>query len=545
MIRRVPGVVWGATAAFMLLLIAWSLLAPTGRAPDEAAHADLVLELASGASYPDYDGRHPSQAVVNVWIAHGLAGQSGGLTPESATDRGHRKDFEQWGGDEPTASLNQMPQHPPLYYWVTSSALRLERKLSPGSQPVSLDWEWHLLRLINVAMLTPLPVLAWAAASKLGTGDRAAIGAAFVPLAVPQLTHIGASINNDNLLILLAAVLAVLVASVLRGDLSRRTAASIAVVASLALLTKAFALALVPWVVLAYLSQAWKRREQLRHVLTVAMIAVLPAIVVGAWWPVHNLMRHGQAFPSSLDPAFATSPPGFTPDPIGYARDFVPSIIQRFWGDFGSFEAQLPLIVVASLTVLAFAAAVAALAPGRTDRGPQALLPRRVLLLFLAPLGLLLGAVTVHAYDLYQSSGKTPFIQGRYLFSAIIPFAVMVAIGLARLFRRWMPCVLVGVVTVVQLDGMYVALRTWWAEPAAPVKRSVAAMLAWSPWPQPVVAALAVLGLATWIFTASRCTRAAFETPPVTEDSRAPHAGADAQHDHRRSGSPPPGPIRP
>ena len=104
---------------------------------------------------------------------------------------------------------------------LTGSTLRLSRNLIPGSGAAALDRDWYVMRLFNVMMLVPLPLLAWAAARRLHVGEAAAITASVVPLAVPQLLHIGSSINNDNLLVLLCSILAVLVAqcsTVMTGD---------------------------------------------------------------------------------------------------------------------------------------------------------------------------------------------------------------------------------------------------------------------------------------------------------------------------------------
>ena len=43
-----------------------------------------------------------------------------------------------------------------------------------------------------MALVLPLPLLAWATARRMGRrGDRAAVVAALKPLALPQLTYIG------------------------------------------------------------------------------------------------------------------------------------------------------------------------------------------------------------------------------------------------------------------------------------------------------------------------------------------------------------------
>ena len=61
-----------------------------------------------------------------------------------------------------------MPQHPPLYYEAMAGVLRVERWLLPGDDLPPLDREIGLLRLANVLLLVPLPLLAWAIVRRLG-----------------------------------------------------------------------------------------------------------------------------------------------------------------------------------------------------------------------------------------------------------------------------------------------------------------------------------------------------------------------------------------
>jgi hypothetical protein len=277
-----PPVLWAVTGLFGLLLVGWSLLAPLSRAPDEFDHMDLVLQQATGAAYPSYNGRHVSKGVDRVFWVYTPGFLGHWLTVEDAPPRGARETLAEWGGDGPSATPNQIPQHPPLYYKAVSSALRVERKVIPGNAP--LEDEWWFLRLVNVLIVLPIPPLAWLATRRLGAGKLAALTAAAIPLAVPQLTHIGGSINNDNLLILLGAILAALLAGVLGGRARIVDAIAIGVVTGLALLTKAFALAFIPWIALVYGYRAWRVRAARKEYTVALLVAGFVVAVVGAWW---------------------------------------------------------------------------------------------------------------------------------------------------------------------------------------------------------------------------------------------------------------------
>ena len=169
--RGIPRSVRAVTALFGALLLAYSLLTPLGEAPDEAAHADLVLHLATGAPYPNYDGRNLGKAVQFGSSAYRPMPGTRVLTPEDAPDRAERRDFEDFGGDVAGRTPNAILQHPPLYYRITSLAVRAERFLLPGTGLPPLDREWSMLRLISVLMALPLPLIAWATARRIGAAD--------------------------------------------------------------------------------------------------------------------------------------------------------------------------------------------------------------------------------------------------------------------------------------------------------------------------------------------------------------------------------------
>ena len=285
---------------------------PQNEAPDEPAHADLVFHLATGAPYPRFDGRRMEFGVNRMCTLYAAAvracparGEVVTLTAkrrhvaEQAPDRGGRPGYDELRVDRAGGPVNQMPQHPPLYYRLMSTGLRVERALLPD---LSYDREFGLLRLANVALLAPLPLLCWWAARRLGLADVVGSTAALVPFAIPQLAHIGSTINNDNLLTLLTSCLIVLLAGVLRGDLSRRTAAGVGLVTGLALLTKAFALVL-PLVVVAAYAVGWRTTKRTRAAGEGLLLAGVLTAAVSAWWYLANLFRGDGLAPSVEDAA--------------------------------------------------------------------------------------------------------------------------------------------------------------------------------------------------------------------------------------------------
>jgi small subunit ribosomal protein S36 len=506
--------VWAVTVVFALLLALWSTLAPLGQAPDEPVHADIVDLIARGHSYPDFNQRHTSTAIIAAFLDYTPALSGRWLTPESAPPRSHRKTFAEFGGAKPSPFINQIPQHPPLYYWLTGFALRVERAVAPGP-PAPLDREWNVMRLMNVAMVVWLPLLTWLAARRLGTTAPIATSAAIVPLTIPALVHVGGSINNDNLLIVLSAVVAALVAGVLRSDGRRTVAVLLGVFAGLAFLTKALAPALLLWIPLAYGYQIWRDRSRWRRSVECIAIAEILALLIGGWWPVRNALRGYGFFPTVLGGFLLRSD---TKQYQGnYWQFFWSRLVERFW-----FDGGMTLLVVGIATALALTAIVLAFVrkPDGVRSGSDGGPTRGQLAVFGSVFLIMLTGIAYNAYSAHSRRGTIAGIQGRYLFVAVVPFAVVVATGTARVLGRWAPVAMFGAALVMQVDAARVSLRKWWAEPNASLRRSVSAMIHWSPWPSLLTYAVGVTLAVSVIATALllvRSARSPLKSSPTIE----------------------------
>jgi 4-amino-4-deoxy-L-arabinose transferase-like glycosyltransferase len=388
----------------------------------------------------------------------------------------------------------------------------------PGE--LSVDTELAYLRLLNVLIVLPLPWLAWLAARRMRLGDDVAVVAALVPLAVPQLTHIGGTLNNDNLFVVLASALMALLAGVVQGDRSRRTLLLVGVVTGLALLTKGFGVVLPPVVLVAYLvgrrtpgsGPAWWRdwrdwRDWRAVVPAVGALAV--GFVVSGWWYLGNLAATGQIMPSIEDQRLSARnrPPGFHPRLGEYVGSAASRLVEGFWGAFGWRRVELPTVVSVAATVLCVAAAAVAIA-----RPP---VPRRMLGVLLAPVALLVAFVLVRSAVIYRDSGRLAFQQGRYLFAGLTAAGAVVAVGVVHLLGA--RAVRATVTGVLVLQGLAVAwcLEGWWGADGVPVE-SLQAVVAWSGWPDPiaiVLLALAPLALAALTHDAWRHPATAVAVP--------------------------------
>lgn len=533
----IPSEVAAVTILFALILGFWSVAVPRFRAPDEPAHLDLVLFLAEDYPYPQFDGRFVGRAVGLSRDPYLIARDADWpkFSADAAPPRAGRPDVWDLGGTDPDPGAratpsdahlagapfvyNQQPQHPPLYYKAMALALRVERYVVPGTRPPPLDRELAFLRLLNALLICPLPALAWLTAKRMGAGHRAALTASVLPLGLPQLTHIGSTLNNDNLLTLLAAVLAALLAGVARGRRSAWTDLMVGATLGLALLTKAFALTLVPWVIGAY-ALAWFAGSPHRRAVTIGLVrAGTLALVVGAWWWLRNLSRHGELASTSETLTRATAhADGFEIDGVKFVGRFVVWMASRSWVwiGFRSPKVQLPGPLIAVLTVLALAAVVIAVLTAR--RGPAVTGPlRRELLLALVPITLLFVVVARRAWGLQVTTGGYAFIQGRYLYAGIVPLMALVAIGANRVLGRRTPFALFALSMLLQGWTLLRVLHTAWEGPS--VLAQLDSMLAWNAWPASVTVVMSFAAAAALIVAAQLIQRA----------SRATESGREVQ----------------
>jgi hypothetical protein len=541
-------------------LLTYALVYPTWTGYDEAQHVDMVYGLQHGAGWPGPGEKTMMQGVTATsddfdrgrFAQMFLHGQKrAGAAPFVEIDpipRETRKSFDEMGGAAPVTDQrlsNQMIQHPPLVYAVGAGLL----SAVPGSQDWAYDQQVFLLRLLNIALVAPLPVLAWLAARRFGLAEPLAQAAALLPLAIPGLTRVGSSFNNDGIIILSTSVLTVLLVGVMRGDLRLRTSAWVAVWLGVALLSKAFALTLPVVIAAAYLVGARAARsdgrdgapvsparvghrrataERLRVGVTSlpwkpALLAIGLGLTLGGWWWVRNVVLYGAVSPNgwAMDPP--RREPLLLPESFfTWFWYFFRVMISRFWGGLGLFEPpQLSPIAIVTATVTVTACCVAAIArrprlrlrtgaehhekavSNRSAFGPPA-----ALVVLLLPMAFTYLMVGQRSYAEYERYIRGIAVQGRYLYLGLVGLAVVAVIGLHRLLggrdRLAPPVMLAGALTMQALGLLAVCSYYWLPRQVAFTPAGLADIVAgiarWAPFPTGVTvtvfALTAVLTLA-------------------------------------------------
>ncbi|WP_416210913.1 DUF2142 domain-containing protein [Frankia sp. Cr2] len=505
--RQTPGHIWLVTGLFSILLACWSVLVPQYHAPDEPNQVDAIMRIVQGDGWP-----RPGNAFVTADGVGAIAVSPFGspadpydltvdpIPERDAVARSARPAWDRLASPgQPPGSIQQLVQHPPLYYWMNATILAA---FPAGGDTLRWDVTIGLLRMISVLMVAPLPLLAHAATRRLHPSPVAATVASLTPFAVPQLVHIGSSVNNDNLLILLGALVTVAVTHILTGDTSARTAGWTGLLTGLALLTKAFAVVLVAMVAGAYVI-IWLRGARPSR-WSIALCSSM-IVAAGGWWWLVNIIRWG---------TFQPRTPGFPPGRyIGsnwtvYWNWMSQGLLGRWWGSIGWYEVDLPLPLVfaASGVVAGLAACAVIRAAGWTDRTNLAFM--------LWPTIALLVVVAVGAAMHVAATGYITGISGRYLFTGFTGIAVLVGIGTATLrprSARWMPLALLTAAIGMQGESISEVVTYFWRPPAGGVTDAWDAMTAWSPWPVVGVEVFFVSAVVLTVVTAVAVTRACRE----------------------------------
>lgn len=459
-VTRAPGLpvaVWLLLVLQTALLLCVGVVYPSFQSPDEATHLDYVLAHRHGEWWDGPGDRFVQSGVLRAFASvpptHSERHQSDAHMP---TPRGERRSFDELGtAPAPPQSLpNQMVQHPPLYYGLAAGY----SWLIPGFSGLGFDVQVFWLRLLSTLLLAPVPLLLFLTGRRLLRSDTAALAAAALPLAVPSYLRTGSSVNNDALLVLGGAVLALLLAKVLAGDLRTRTAALVGLTWAAMLLTKGLALVLPPVIVAAYLAGAGGGLlARIRSALLPSVVAGGVGGLLGGWWWVRNVALYGKVQPRGYGEAWPTNRlygvrHGASNDEFLHGVGI--RLVKRAFGSLGLIDGPaLPFALVVTMFALLVLGVLAGVVLGL----PGARSPRLAALTLLVPVGLCLLLILVQIHPIYWQSRVFPGIQVRYFLPFLAGLALPVALALHRLAgrsHRWVPAVVVLGVTAYETGVM-------------------------------------------------------------------------------------------
>ena len=451
--RRFAGAVTLMTLCFAVWQCLWAVLTPAFRGPDEVEHFNSVLRVATVQSSDSSDSRllsdswpAPGTAMIDAQVLRavhesgfmageddhyalatktplrGGLGEGEGFAPPYASvelmEPAQRLVIS-YGDDGESAYVDQMTQHPPLFYFAAAKVLELSGALS---------WTWDgqllVLRLFSILLTLPLlPALAYTA-RRVGLSYGGSLLASATLFAVPQLAFATGTLSNDSLAIGVGALTIAVCAHVMFVRASWPAVVLSGVLLGLGLWSKG---TFIPMGLVVFLSFVLGRGSgsTQQSLLKGVSAGGLGVLVGGAWWIRNLVVFH------------ALQPAGKEREVLGQGNDFAEYAHRSFslfvdssWGSFGWLEWSLhPYVIgtLAGVTALALVVSVA--------RGPDRL-RRLTLLAFHLGVGLLL---LVQAWTAYSEAGYVSGVQGRYLFPGIVGMLVVAGAawipGLERLAR--------------------------------------------------------------------------------------------------------------
>jgi 4-amino-4-deoxy-L-arabinose transferase-like glycosyltransferase len=514
--RGVPRLVWLVVAVQTLFLVVTSIIYPVFQSPDEVAHVDYVVAHRHGQWLDGPGQRHWQSGIIRAWQE---VPNTQGALPVGNTSplpRSDRESFDELGTSTLPDNLpNQMVQHPPLYYGLGAAWTYLMPDYSGQRFDIQVYW----LRLLSILLFLPLPILAWRIGRALSGSDSVGLTAAILPWAIPSYLRSGSAVTNDALLILLSTSLLYFLAKVLRGDLTRRTAAWVGVLWGLALLTKGFALLAPVPIALAYLVGA--RGSLLRRIRSAAPPAILGlavGFVIGGWWWIRNEILYGVVQPNGYGP-MGTVNRLHGPDHAGgtnheMVRIFLQELGTRLFGSLGLVDSpRMPYRLMITMSVT-FVVLVALGVLIGMRRAPS---PRWAAFTLVVPTLCALAISYFGTRGVYFQTRRVEGIQIRYYVPYLVGLTVCIGVALgwlARAIRRWVPAAILGLVIVFD-----VAAAVWVLDkemgPSRPTLRGRVAggvhyVMDWAPWPPIVTVVLVVLmATATLLLLAALVYRAA------------------------------------
>ena len=497
--QPVPAVVWWISALHVSLLLAYSVLLPTYRAPDESLHVDLAHLFSEEFRYPAWDERDTGAGILNSLNIVQYHTGSRNLEASAALSKDDRPSINELDEQPRARGINQISQHPPLYY-VVAGTLERGAELVMGDPIGAFDIEAWFYRLVSILLVAPLPLVIWTLGRRLGLPEPVGVAATLVPLAIPQYLHMGSVANNDSLLILLFWLLTPMILRLADGDVRARTAALAGLLTGLALYTKGFALVLPLWVLAALLVALGRLgRAHLRQVTLAGLTYSAASLAFGGWWWISNVVRYGDPLPSrhtQLVPPTESD----VRDYGSFLEGWGSATFRRFWGEFGLFDVHIPGTAIRAATAVVLVGLVVACV--RRDRSAGSPIGNRLLLA--APIILLVAVQFTLALRAYVQLGRMPGLQGRYWFGALAALAVIVALGLANLYRRgtrWLPLAVLAGAVAMNVMAVDAILGYYWAAPGSGITTQVRAAVAWAPLQGEVLVAGAAVGAVIAIVT--------------------------------------------
>jgi 4-amino-4-deoxy-L-arabinose transferase-like glycosyltransferase len=430
MIRRMEWtVITVILAAYLVLAGQYVWRTPDWQTPDEPAHYNYVRQIVDEGRLPVLKTGDWNQAYQDALTAHNFAPQWTAC-PQLTDYIGPPPEGFNCPGLE---TVEYEDHQPPLYYLLQAPVYALS------------DGDLVTMRLFSALLGAGVVLATWAALRSLAPG-RPCIpltAAAFVAF-IPQHLAILASVSNDGLTELIVALTLLATVRYLGNPDSAARSMSplvLGVLAGAAMLTKTTIYFLGGIVVLAVLlrwrrarqqGEGWSWRRTAAHLSAV----LIPALAIGGVWWVRNLAVYGGTDFTALSrhESVTIGQPrtaDYIDDVYGgstrvYLENYAKTTFHSFWGQFGWMALPMPANVYRLLLLFTLGSLAGVVVWLARVRGRPALTPAQwdAVLILAAVIVLVFAAYLIYNLEFVQ-------FQGRYLYPALLPLALIVAVGLA------------------------------------------------------------------------------------------------------------------
>jgi len=399
---------------FLALGLVYDTLDPVFEASDEISHYPVVQYIATGQGLPVQDPKREQ-----LWRQEGSQPPLYYMLAALATSWIDTSDMLQrlWYNPHSLIGL-------PLEIDNKNMVIHTARERFPYRRTVLAV---HLIRWLSLLMGASTIYLTYLIAQEAFLGRKElALASASLAAFNPMFLFISASVNNDNLAILLSSLTTLLMLRIGKGEDCRKYLAGLALVLGLAALTKLSCLGLIPLAYMVLAIRAWKRRS-VRFLLGWGMAMLLAIAIISGWWYVRNLQLYGD--PSGLSAMLA----------IAHRRERIPSLRElsvefegfriNYWGLFGGVNVLADAIAYKVFDAIFLTAGVGLALGLLRQRGKSMGQVNWMPVLLLAWIGILFVALIRWTRATYAS-------QGRLMFPAISAISILLSRGLEELAGR-------------------------------------------------------------------------------------------------------------
>ncbi len=414
-------------AIYIVLATIYSITVPVWEAPDELGHYAYIKHLRLTRTLP-IQGQHVAGEAHQPPLYYAIAALVS-LPADFVSPIGERR-----------------PN--PQFMWSSPPGQDININILSTMQTIPFQgqaWAIHLARFASVAMGAATVTLIIRIGSFIFP-DRREIGllAGVLASLTPQFLFITGVLNNDNLLILCSTGALWHTLRAIKEPEKQRYWVFVGVWLSAAILTKLTAVAIVAVVGIVICAIAWQKRS-LSFLWRPALWITLIMLITTGWWFWRNQTLYGDPLGNSVYEQLFASNLRQAPLQWRDVRDLFSVQFHSFWATFGWMNLSPPAWYFMLMRVILL---LVGLGWGRL------LIKRPFTSAQYRSLGLLALALLLQESVIFYiiTRCNASCYQGRYLFPAIAPIMLLLAVGLYGLLHAPWSHRLINGITLILLN---------------------------------------------------------------------------------------------